>query len=79
MPKSTFPVQRDIYQQQLVEREGGEIQEARRHLQVVEQNREHFQQVWEREDRIARQERQQQQREQQRSRERDRDRGGWSR
>lgn len=57
-----------IYQQQL-EREGEQIQEARRQLQVVEQNREHFQQVWERE---LRQERH-------RSRERDRDREGWSR
>jgi hypothetical protein len=61
-----------IYQQQL-ERQGTEIQEARRHLQVVAQNPEHFQQVWEREDQIFRQERRDQ--EQRRSR----DRGGWSR
>jgi hypothetical protein len=54
------------------EREGEEIQEARRNLQVVKQNPEHFQKVWEREDQSFRQERQ-------RSREHDRDRGGWSR
>jgi hypothetical protein len=43
------------------------------HLQVVAQNPEHFQQVWEREDQSFRQERRDQ--EQRRSR----DRGGWSR
>jgi len=70
---------RVFYQQQL-EREGAEIQQAQQHLQVIEHHAEHFQKVWEREDRIARQERrrQQHQREQQRSRERDRGRG-WSR
>jgi len=62
---------RVVYQQQL-EREGGEIVAARRQLQVVEQNREHFQQVWEREDQNFRQERQHGQ-------ERDRGRGGLSR
>ena len=41
---------RVAYQQQL-EREGTEIVEARGQLQVVEQNREHFRQVWEREAR----------------------------
>ena len=60
---------RVVYQQQL-EREGGEILEARRQLQVVEQNRAHFQQVWEREDQSFRQER---------SHERDRGRGGLGR
>jgi hypothetical protein len=61
-----------IYQQQL-EREGEEIREARRSLQVVEQNREHFQQVWKREEQSFRQERREQEQR------RDRDRGGWSR
>jgi phenylacetate-coenzyme A ligase PaaK-like adenylate-forming protein len=60
-----------VYQQQL-EREGAEIQEARRHLQVVVQNREQFQQVWKREDQSFCQERRDQ--EQQRSRDRGRDR-----
>ena len=56
---------------------GAIILEARRHLPVVAQNREHFQQVWERDDQNFRQERRDQ--EQRRSRDRDHDRGGWSR
>ena len=62
---------RVVYQQQL-EREGAEIQQARKCLQVIEHNAEHFGRVWEREDRIHRQEREQ--REQHRSRDRGRGR-----
>jgi hypothetical protein len=60
---------RVVYQEQL-ERKGAEIQQAKRYLQVIEHQAEHFRQVWEREDRIYRQERVQ--REQHRSRDRDR-------
>jgi hypothetical protein len=56
-----------VYEQQL-EREGAEIQQARRYLQVIEHQSDHFRQVWEREDRIYKQERLQ--REQHRSRDR---------
>jgi hypothetical protein len=69
---------RVIYQQQQLERQSVEIKQARLFLRVIEQHAEHFQQVWEREDRIARQARRQQ-REQQRGGERERDRGGLSR
>jgi hypothetical protein len=62
---------RVVYQQQL-EREGAEIQRARKYLQVIEHNAEHFRRVWEREDRIFRQQREQ--REQHRSRDRGRGR-----
>jgi len=61
-----------VYQQQL-ERQGTEIEQARLSLRVIEQHATHFQQVWEREDRIYRQTRQQQR---ERSRECDRGRGG---
>jgi hypothetical protein len=71
--EQAWPQKEPVYQQQL-QQEGGEIQQARRNLQVVKQNPEHFQQVWEREDQSFRQQRQRS-----RERDRDRDRGGWSR
>jgi len=64
------------YEQQL-EREGEQIQEARKYLRVLEENPEHFQKIWQREDQAFRQKLHRREQDQHRSH--DRDRGGWSR
>jgi len=65
---------RGVYQQKL-ERQGEEILQARRSLGVIEENRDHFQQLWQREDQSFLRDLESQRR----SRDRDRGRGGRSR
>jgi hypothetical protein len=60
-----------------IERESEQILEARKYLRVIEENPEHFQKIWQREDQVFRQELHSREQDQHRSR--DRDRGGWSR
>ncbi len=62
---------RGVYQQKL-EQEGEEIRKARRFLGVIEKNRDHFQQLWQREDQSLLHDLE-------RRRDRDRGRGGRSR